>query len=173
MHELVSAGFAGFTIEAVAERAATSRHVVYRRWKTRSELALAALVRLSNGEPITSPDTGSLRGDMIELLTSANRTRLGLVALFSVQLGTYYQETGTTPHDLRTELLGGRPSLMDVVLDRAIARGEADPARLTPLVRTVAIDLMRHEALMTLSSVPQSKITAIVDEVFLPLVTPR
>jgi AcrR family transcriptional regulator len=41
--ELVERGYGRFTIEAVAARAGTSRPVIYRRWPTRSDLAIAAI----------------------------------------------------------------------------------------------------------------------------------
>jgi AcrR family transcriptional regulator len=170
--ELTDGGYARFTIEGVAERAGTSRHVIYRRWSTRSELALMALLHDVQRKRRPIPDTGSLRGDVIALLTQANETRLGLVATFSVQLGTYYTETGTTPEHLREQILGDRPRAMEVILERAAARGEVDPARVTSRVATLPIDLLRHEALMTLSAVPRASILEIVDDIFLPLVIP-
>ena len=59
------------------------------------------------------------------------------------------------------------------VLDRAVARGEADPAKLTPRVVAVPFDLFRQELLMTLKAVPDEVAEGIVDEVFLPLVLTR
>jgi hypothetical protein len=56
-------------------------------------------------------------------------------------------------------------------VDRAIARGEVDAVRMTPRVRSLAIDLFRHEALMTLRPVPNAVIDEILDDIYLPLVT--
>jgi AcrR family transcriptional regulator len=170
LDELAANGYGGLTIERVAERAGTSRHVIYRRWANREELVLAALKHDAERDAWTTPDTGSLRSDVLEALRTANERRIGAVALYSVQLGAYFQETGTSLADLRRELLGDRPSAMQDIMDRAVARGEVDPARMTPRVVTLAADLLRHEALMSLGVVSDSTIVAIVDEVFLPLV---
>jgi len=89
-----------------------------------------------------------------------------------VQLGTYYTETGTTPEQLRERIVAGRPRAMEVILERVVAREEVDPARLTPRIVTLPIDLLRHQALMTLRGVPRSTILEIVDDIFLPLVMP-
>lgn len=43
LYELEHTGFAGFSIEAVAERAGVNKTTIYRRWPTREDLALAAL----------------------------------------------------------------------------------------------------------------------------------
>ena len=47
---------------------------------------------------------------------------------------------------------------------------EIDEERLTPRIATVALDLLRHEMLMTLRPVPEETIAEIVDDIFLPLV---
>ena len=168
--ELVANGYAGFTFDAVAERAGTSRPVLYRRWSGREELVMAAVRHRDAGTVRTVPDTGSLRGDVIEILATANETRLSFAAVFSVQLGAFYQETGTTPADMRRELLGNRPTSMDAVIRRAVERGEVDPARLTPRIAALPFDLVRLELLMTLKAVPLATIHSIVDEIFMPLV---
>ncbi len=61
----------------------------------------------------------------------------------------------------------------DEIFDRAVARGEADPDRLTPRVKSVAFDLLRNELLLTQRPVPRKVIDEIVDDVVLPLVCPR
>ena len=97
-----------------------------------------------------------------------------MAALFTIHLGAYYQETGTTPAELRAQILGDRPrTWIDSVLERAAARGEVDLDRITPRMRTVAADLFRHEVLMTLKPVPMETIEEIVDDLVLPVLTRR
>lgn len=167
---LVSAGYGAFTIDAVAERAATSKPVIYRRWPSREALAVAATQYFFDRGSRPAPNTGTLRGDVIALLTQANESRQAMAAVFSVQLDSYYRETGTTPADLREQVLGDRASTMDVVMSRAVKRGEVDQNRLTPRILALPFDLFRNEALMTLKPVPTASIQEIVDDIFLPLV---
>ncbi|WP_448062193.1 TetR-like C-terminal domain-containing protein [Cellulomonas hominis] len=110
---------------------------------------------------------------MIALLTTANESRSRMMAIFSAELGTYFQATGPTPADLRRDLLGGRPSSMTDIMRRAVERGEADPARPSPRVVSLTFDLFRREALMTFRPVPAETIREIVDDVYLPLVGRR
>jgi AcrR family transcriptional regulator len=169
--ELVDNGYGNFTIDAVAERAGTSRSVLYRRWLDRDALVAATVEFGVKGSPLETPDTGTLRGDIIELLRLSNASRAQLLPLMSVLMGSYFSQTGVTFADLRLRILGDRAgSRISVILDRAVARGEADPDRLTPRVRTVAFDLFRHDLLMTLKPLAEDDIEAIVDEIFLPLV---
>ncbi len=167
---LVSGGYGAFTIDAVAERAGTSKPVIYRRWPNREALVLAAIRHFyaQGSQPV--PDTGTLRGDLIALLTQANDSRRAMAAVFSAQLGAYYQETGTTPADLREQLIGDRPSAIDTVMRRALERGEITATHLTPRISSLPFDLVRHEALMTLQPIARETILEIIDDIFLPLV---
>jgi AcrR family transcriptional regulator len=65
-------GYSGCTLEAIVERTGVARTTIYRYWPSRTELLADALG--SRGENAQLPDTGTLRGDLIEFLTtSSNR----------------------------------------------------------------------------------------------------
>lgn len=89
-----------------------------------------------------------------------------------LQLGGYHADTGSGIAELRDSFLSHRSSAMETILARAVERGEVDPAKLTPRVAGVVFDLYRQELLMRLEAVPEEVTESIVDEVFLPLVTP-
>jgi AcrR family transcriptional regulator len=170
--QLLDGGYPGFTIDAVAERAQTSRSVLYRRWSDRQELLDATLSYGLNLGRVQTPDTGTLRGDMLAMMRDSNVTRSAIAPLMSVFMGAYYADSGRTFADVRRRAFGERSGRsVDEILERAVARGEVDPGRLTPRVRTVASDLFRHDLLMTAAPLADEAIVAIVDEVFLPLVT--
>jgi len=168
--QLVEGGYQGFTFEAVAERAKTGKTALYRRWPDKGALLLAVIARRGFGAPVEIPDTGSLREDVLTLLRSANRLGDSGAALFSTILGAYYDETETTPAQLRAQLLGNGSLAMTEVVQRAIERGELT-ADLPPRVLALPGDLVRHELMMNLSRVPDETIVDIVDTVFLPLAT--
>jgi AcrR family transcriptional regulator len=174
--QLTTEGYGHFTIDTVAARARTSKPVLYRRWKTSDEL-LHAAVRHRGGVRAAAaplPDTGSLRGDLLAMLRLANSNRRSdVAALLSSMLGSYFNQTGLSPADLRIEFLGERASSADRVIERAVSRGEVDPARLTPRIISLPFDLWRHEVMMTLKPVPDHVLRQIVDDIFIPLVQPR
>lgn len=70
---LRESGFAGLTMDEVAQRAGTNKNAIYRRWPNRVALGTAAYRRMTEAQT-TVPDTGSLRGDALELLRRANST---------------------------------------------------------------------------------------------------
>jgi AcrR family transcriptional regulator len=173
--QLIAEGYEHFTIDTVAARARTSKPVLYRRWKTREDLLRATAGHRGAADAPAIPDTGTLRGDLLALLNQANTTRNPMAALVSSMLGSYYNQAGPTPAELREAFLSQRSSgrAVEQVVDRAVDRGEIDPARLTPRIIDLPFDLFRHEMLMTLKPVPDHVLRQIVDDIFIPLVTPQ
>jgi AcrR family transcriptional regulator len=169
--QLIAEGYEHFTIDTVTARARTSKPVLYRRWKTREDLLRATVRHRGAADSPPSPDTGTLRGDLLALLTSANTNRNPMVALVSSMLGSYYNQTGPTPAELRDAFLSQRGSTVEQVVKRAVERGEIDSARLTPRIIALPFDLFRNEMMMTLKPVPDHVLRQIVDDIFIPLVT--
>src|SRR5208337_2680176 len=67
-HQLMSeAGLGGVSIDAVSKRSGVSKTTIYRHWPSRSALLLDACSTM--GAPMETPDTGSLRGDVMVLAT--------------------------------------------------------------------------------------------------------
>ena len=170
--QLIAEGYEHFTVDTVAARARTSKPVLYRRWKTREDMLRATVRHRGAANSVPAPDTGTLRSDLLALLTDANTDRNPMAALLSSMLGSYYNKTGPTPAELRAEFRGQRGSAVEVVVNRAVERGEVDPARLTPRIIDLPFDLFRNEMLMTLKPIPDHVLREIVDDIFTPLVTP-
>jgi AcrR family transcriptional regulator len=169
--QLTAEGYEHFTIDTVTARARTSKPVLYRRWKTREDLLRDTVRHRGAADPPAVPDTGTLRGDLLALLTRANTTRNPMAALVSSMLGSYYNQTGPTPAELRAEFRGQRGSAVQQVVNRAVERGEIDPDRLTPRIIDLPFDLFRNEMMMTLKPVPDHVLRQIVDDIFIPLVS--
>lgn len=172
--ELRESGFAGMTMEKVAQRAATNKNTIYRRWPHRAALGVAAYRYLAEGQ-LATPDTGTLRGDALQLLTWANAT-------WSSPRGAILREllaaAGDDPQLLALLREQAGASAMDAawltVLSRAVARGEAPPEAVHPRVASLPMMLLRGEyAVRGVPSAPDTVLTEIVDEVFIPLVRGR
>lgn len=168
--ELSEAGYGALTMERVAQRAGTSRAVLYRRWPGKPELVIAAIQHRRETEPLAAPDTGDLRGDLIALLRSMTRRRAELATMIGARLGGLFADTGTTPAELRDLVPGEGGRWSRRVYGRAAERGELDLGRVPAHVLDMPFDLVRHDMLMTFEPVPDERITAIVDELFLPLI---
>src|SRR5918911_1865951 len=69
--ELLSAdGYAGFTLDGLAVRAGVAKTTILRRWPSKAAVAAAAVEQLAL-QTIDVPASGTLRGDLHALLTSA------------------------------------------------------------------------------------------------------
>jgi AcrR family transcriptional regulator len=168
--ELVEAGFAKLTMESVAARARTGVAVLYRRWPCKDDLVLAAIRYYGKAHPIEIPDTGTLRGDMLALLGGVNDARYSFTMVVAAAFAGLLASTGRTPADVRAEILDDRPLWSAEIYRRADERGEIDLDQVPAAVLSMPFDLMRHDLIMTLEPVPADRITAIVDELFLPLI---
>lgn len=169
--ELTEVGYAAFTMEGVAVRAKTSRAVLYRRWPNRPELVVAALQHHIGSDPFQAPDIGSLRDDLLAVLRHMTTQVGDLAGVLSFLIADSFNEFGMSPAVLRERALAGTAmGGTALVIERAIARGEIDPARLSPRVRSLPVDLVRHDLIMTRASVPDATLVEIVDRIFLPLV---
>jgi AcrR family transcriptional regulator len=169
--QLTAEGYEHFTMDTVAARAHTSKPVLYRRWKTREDLLRATVRHRGAADQPPVPDTGTLRGDLLALLASANSTRNPMAALVSSMLGSFYNQTGPAPSELREAFMSQRGSVVERVINRAVERGEVDQDRLTPRIIDLPFDLFRNEMMMTLKPVPDHVMRQIVDDIFIPLVT--
>ncbi|WP_235733914.1 TetR/AcrR family transcriptional regulator [Mycolicibacterium austroafricanum] len=168
--QLIEAGYERFTIDAVASRSGSARSVLYRRWPSRLDLLKAVIRHRGEVDMIPTPDTGTLRGDVLAILTAFNDRRSRTIGLLAARLGAYFDEAGGSPHELRSLFVPQGPSSMEKIVERAVLRGELaamPPARVVSL----PADLLRHELLMTMTAVPPQTILGIVDDIFLPLAT--
>ncbi len=169
--ELARNGFAGLSVEHVAERAHTGKASIYRRWPTKVDLVVDALDQLMPS-PQDIPDTGSVRGDLLALLRH-------VAAAMSAETGAAARACLTTsglPDDLtdavRERLLEPRRRWVTEILERGAARGEVRPDAVTPRVAEVGPMLLHGEVLQRGLPIADAAIVSIVDDVLMPLLRP-
>ncbi|CRK52169.1 TetR family transcriptional regulator [Rhodococcus sp. RD6.2] len=116
-------GYASLTVEDVAERAGVHKTTIYRRWGTLAQLVAEAVVDLSE-TTVPVPDTGALESDLHEMARS-------IVALVTSESGraivaALFSDAVRTPEvaAIKREFYAGRYALADVVVQRAVGRGE-------------------------------------------------
>ena len=171
--ELLATGYAGLTMDRVAERAGTNKNAIYRRWPGRAALAVAAYRELAVGDqPL--PDTGALRGDALELLRRANRSWSSPVGQVRRGLLAGVADDPELLALVQERAADAGSAVWLTVLGRAVARGEARPEALHPRVATAAAVLLRNEYVSRgVQTVSDDVLAEIVDEVYLPLVRGR
>lgn len=170
--ELQQSGYAKLTMERVAERAGTSRAVIYRRWANRGELVIAAM---RHRQPVLSggiPDTGALRSDVLAVLRRASTriTELGPDTVIGMLSGLLADDEAFEL--ILNQLTRSGGEVMGGVLRQAVARGEARDD-ITPRVARLPIDLLRNELIFNHQPPTQRTLEEIIDDIFLPLVLIR
>ena len=167
--ELLEVGYPKLTMENVAARAGTSKPVIYRRWPTKAKLVIAAL---EHNVPLqkTDIDTGSLRGDLLELVSRGiNRFRRVPGDTLPGLITETFREPDVFEHLRRRLAQDQTPELIRPFLTRAVERGELSTDQCGDRVLRVPVDLLRSETLLNGVMIDDAAITEIVDEVALPL----
>jgi AcrR family transcriptional regulator len=166
--ELAEVGYARLSMERVAERAGASKASVYRRWPSKVELVMDAVYHVfpDSGSP---PDTGSLRGDLIALMSTVADQLAGpagqaLGGVLSDALGDPEQA-----RRVRSYARGTSQKAMREVARRAVARGEIDPIAVTDRRLEAGHALLRHQFITRGVPIPLDVIEEIADEVVIPL----
>ena len=121
--EIAEAGPEAASVQSVAARAGVHETSVYRRWKTRENLFLDAIIDRAQAV-VPVPDTGSLRGDLIALGQTT-------AAFVSSSLGQALLRAGAqVPEELaehQRAFWKSRELALAPVIRRAGERGEIGP----------------------------------------------
>lgn len=161
-------GFDALTFEGVARRAHASKATLYRRWDTKGAMVVAAIkAGPAAGNPGGEVDTGSLRGDLLELcgrLDATLRSADGRMSLMLLRAGLEDPELGRHLEEA-TGPTGAK--LPAPVLAAAVRRGEL-PAGAQPFpYEEVAGSVLLLRRLNGLDSGPDY-LADLVEAVLLP-----
>ena len=163
-------GLTGLTIEAVAARAGVGKTTIYRRWKTKNELIVAAIEMLR--PPGSPPDTGSVVGDL-GAIVAMQRERLEssrLPRIVPRVLGEAMEDPELHSEILARAVAPIRGMLVEIV-ERGIARGELredlDVEALVDVLHAVPVYklLMTGGALDAIADVPERVVPMLLEGV--------
>jgi AcrR family transcriptional regulator len=118
-------GVDDFRMDDVAERARVGKAAIYRRHRSKDDLVVAAIAALV--AEIAVPDTGSTRGDLLDLLRGAvavytDPIAAGVMPSLVAAMRRSPELAGT----VRDRFLAGRRAALRDVLARGIERGDLD-----------------------------------------------
>jgi AcrR family transcriptional regulator len=166
--ELAEVGFGRLTFEAVAERAGTGKSPLYRRWPDTTSLVINTLEKLG-ADPAAYTRTGVLRDDLIGITRHMIKTQEGIRGdAYRSLLGEAHRYPQLLDR-FKSQVLQPRFEALTELLSDAARRGEISAERLTPVVLEVLHALVIKRALLEIHDLTEKDITAMVDEVLLPL----
>ncbi|PZS27732.1 MAG: TetR family transcriptional regulator [Pseudonocardiales bacterium] len=180
--ELTEVGYSRFSVEAVAARARTGKASIYRRWATKQALVLDALC---SGLP-TAQECGFEQGDCTNIyqdLTTTDALRQVarvitnmLTSPAGAAMRAVKLEAITDPElarEIDDRFQAPRRAAMLSLLRRGVERGEVRPDAVTPLIADVLPAVLMHRVILQRERITERDITAIIEQILIPLVEVR
>ncbi|MGW4163804.1 TetR/AcrR family transcriptional regulator [Streptomyces sp. NPDC004788] len=116
-------GYRAVSMEGIASRAGVSKQTVYRRYRSKGEAILEVLTDIAAGR-LPVPDTGTLHGDLVELLTATFEAQQGVSGVLNRALAAEGVQDETFARTMWERLILPRRDLVRSLMDRARERGE-------------------------------------------------
>lgn len=162
---LADVGYDRLTMDAVATRAKASKATLYRRWTTKAALVIDALLTQKAAPP--EPDTGTLRGDLLEVFCGFGMLDQNSVATLSSIL-TAMTRDPEFAREFRTRVIGPKLALSHRIYERAIARGEVRQDLDVSLIAPALAGILLHRAYLLGEQPSQELIARVIDQIILP-----
>jgi len=166
-------GYANLTFQKIAQMTRTSRTVLYRRWETPlaliHEIVLQKMHLAFNGELIDNiTDTGSLRSDLLHLLTLYQRLYAEVgPEMMNAVLFEMSQNNASLPPVVRNAI-EKNIAMMRKIVAFAQTRGEKIK-HLSPRTLALPFDLIRMDNLLYRTAIDAKHLEQLVDEILLPV----
>ncbi|KRM71813.1 TetR/AcrR family transcriptional regulator [Lacticaseibacillus brantae] len=161
-------GYERVTFNNVAQRAGTSRAVLYRHWDSVFELLLAAQAHFDEGKPETFANidfsSRNLRANLINSLKHFDGSQPFLRALL-IELG----QNNPIVHQYFNQLHQQQLFIMERMLSAAQLAGEIRHT-VTDNIKQLPFDLLLYQAMVDQQPVTQTFIENLVDTVVLPAI---
>lgn len=170
LDELTDSGYENLTIDAVAARARASKATIYRNWEGKADLVADALANWP-GMELKTPDTGSLREDLLAMCRMLHEKVNSPQSTLFVGLLRTIQTDPALAESLRARTHSHAQSAYRTVIGNAIERGEISGCQDPELVFSIAPALMFFRALFTGDPVDERLLVEIVDGILLPTLT--
>ncbi|MFC6288328.1 TetR/AcrR family transcriptional regulator [Nocardioides sp. GCM10027113] len=166
---LSDVGYDRLTMDAVATRARASKATLYRRWSTKASLVIDALLA-QKGTP-QAPDTGSLRGDLLEVFCGAGgMLDPRAVVVFSAVLTAMHRDEELAG-EFRSRVIEPKLAVSRAVYQRAIERGEVRPDLDPSLFGPALAGILLHRAFLMGEEPTPERVARVVDQIILPAAT--
>lgn len=162
-------GYDGLTVEEVVAEGRASKATVYRRWPTKAELVLAAVMH-GVSQAAVAPDTGSLREDLLAVgETIAKQARNHATTMRAVLM-----EASRNPvlnEVMQHQIFAQRKKLINHVLDQAVERGEIRAEAVNDDLWDLLPGYLVFRAVIQNRPATSRTVRALVDDVIIPSLT--
>jgi AcrR family transcriptional regulator len=161
-------GYDRMTVDAIAARAGVSKPTLYRRWPHGKPELVADAIRERRAEAGETPDTGSLRGDLLALVaiqTGHLLEDIHLACGLLMQLRASEELSAV----MQEHVIAEERARFTTVLERARERGELPGVDVSPLFADIAGAVVFTRVTITGEPVEGAFAEELVDRVLLPI----
>lgn len=158
---LAEQGYDGMSIEGIAMHAGVGKATVYRRWASKEQVVVAAIDRFVHD--IQLLDTGSLRSDLVGLLSDAGRAYLSPQGRLLPALASAMDRHPTLARTVRTSFLEPRRKAVLKVLERARDRGEIETGADLDFIHDLLVGPFVYRRLFTAGPIDEKLVEQLLD----------
>jgi AcrR family transcriptional regulator len=160
---LVVNGVRGLTVEGVAARAGVAKTTIYRRYRSKRDLALAVLLHMVR-EVVAVPELGDTRAELVAFVNGAVRV-LGSTLMGRVMQGLVSDlaADASLATAFREQIVALRMAEVRRLVDRGIERGEIRSGIDYELVQDLLFGPVYYRLLLSGSSLDPRLAERIVD----------
>jgi AcrR family transcriptional regulator len=170
---LADRGYDQMSMDDVASRAGVGKAAIYRRWPSKAAVVADAIAHWRRGiGTVQPPNTGSLRGDIDELVAAVpnlDETELGTMKVV-IGVATAATNDPVLAAALDELVLSQPRRMISLVLDNAVARGEIPAGLDLVLITDAALGLNIIRAI-TGRPIDRVFVRRVLEDVILPLAT--
>jgi AcrR family transcriptional regulator len=169
---LAKVGYDRMTMDAIANQAKASKATIYRMWPDKPQLVAEAL-QCQFGTDTEVPDTGSLRGDLLALMTMACEvinSELGEVVAGVMTAAAHDPKLADT---LSETLFEGKAQMHADLVRRAVARGEIPSDTDPSILHEVMHSMISSRKIWNLGPLDDEYAQHVVDDILTPVMTYR
>jgi hypothetical protein len=163
---LAESGYDRLTMDAVAAEAKASKATLYRRWSSKPELVVDAVC--SHKEHPPTPDTGTLRGDLLAAYCGMGGLSDARSMAVLAAVVTAMARDAEFAEIYRRDFIGPKQSAMRSVLERARARGEICDDVDIDLVAPALPGIVLHRVFLLGDEATPELVARVIDQIILP-----
>ncbi len=162
-------GYDRLTVEAVATHARASKATMYRRWPSKADLVLAAVTE-GTRTSVLPPDTGSLRGDLLEFGCAVSRQCCEHASTMRAVLNEMSHDPALRAA-MQGEFVHQRKLALQAIFDAAVERGEIAADAVNQDIHDLLPGYLVFRSVVSGRPPTEDTVRTLVDDVLLPSLT--
>ena len=171
---LAEHGYDRMTMDQVAARAGAGKATVYRRWPSKADLVIDAVSRIVEQVRLEDlPDTGTLHGDLTELMQEQTPEQSARVLRITAGLASLLSADPALAEAASAALVGPFVASQRLLMERARDRGEIAADADIETVALVTPSMTAYRLIVQRLPIDVPQLRHLVDVVVMPALTRR